>query len=376
MAIFHLTAKIIGRKAGQSSIACAAYRSGEAIEDTRTREVHRYGRPERVAHAEILAPADAPAWATSRADLWNQVELREKRKDAQLAREFEVALPAELSLDQQRELARSWIAAEITPAGAIADLAIHVDKAVRNPHAHIMATMRPVSADGWGAQKLRQWEDRAALARWRESWAAHTNAALERAGFEARVDHRSHADRGLEEEPTIKEGYAARRRVALGLDSARVAENAAIHARNLSLREHLARSLAKAIAKRARSSQAADALRDLVRGRAAASLLDQARLAPTVPPTASKGPAPGRPSLLDQARLAPTVPPTASKGAAPGRSSLLDQARLVPAAPPTVSKGPAPKRPVRPAVQPPVEVEDGLSIEAQAAFLAAQQRGR
>lgn len=245
MAIYHLTAQIFGRKAGRSSVACAAYRSGEVLVDTRTGETYRFARAERVAHKEIIAPLDAPAWATSRADLWNQVETRERRKDAQLAREFEVALPRELSLDQQRELVRGWIEAEITPAGAVADLAIHHDKAGQNPHCHIMTTMRPVSADGWGPQKLRQWEDRSALAQWRASWAEHTNAALERAGVDDRVDHRSHADRGLEEEPTQKEGAAARGMEARGQISDRMEENRRIRSMNLSIRERVARAAKK-----------------------------------------------------------------------------------------------------------------------------------
>lgn len=243
MAIYHLTAKIIGRKAGQSSVACAAYRSGEELADTRTGEIFRFARSERVAHAEIIAPIDAPAWATSRADLWNQVETRERRKDAQLAREFEVALPRELSLAQQRELVCGWIAAEITPAGAIADVAIHHDKDGNNPHAHVMTTMRAVSAEGWGAQKLRHWEDRSVLAGWRASWADHMNAALERAGVRERVDHRSHADRGLEEKPTQKEGAAARGMEVRGQISDRMEKNRRIRAINRRIRERVVQTV-------------------------------------------------------------------------------------------------------------------------------------
>lgn len=245
MAIYHLSAKIIGRKAGQSSVACAAYRAGEELADKRTGETFRFARSERVAHTQIIAPGDAPTWALDRADLWNQVEARERRKDAQLAREFEVALPRELTLDQQRELVCGWIEAQITPAGAVVDLAIHHDKEGNNPHAHIMTTLRAVSADGWGAQKLRQWEDRSALAQWRASWAEHTNAALERAGVADRVDHRSHADRDLKEEPSKKEGPAARAMEARGLVSDRMEANRRIRAMNLRIRERLAKAARK-----------------------------------------------------------------------------------------------------------------------------------
>lgn len=232
MAIYHLEAQIFSRTAGRSAVACAAYRSGEALHDEREGTTFSFPDSDRVAHCEILTPVDAPDWARSRASLWNQVEAREKRPDSQLAREFEVALPRELSLAQQLELLRGWVAAEITPAGAIADVAIHVDEDNNNPHAHVMTTMRAISAEGWDRLKIRAWEDRSALARWRESWATHTNAALERAAFKGRVDHRSHADRGLSLEPTQKEGPGARGRARRGQQSDRTAANAAIKARN------------------------------------------------------------------------------------------------------------------------------------------------
>lgn len=85
--------------------------------------------------------------------------------------------------------------------------------------------MRAVSADGWGVRKLCQWESRSALSGWHESWAEHTDAALDRASVGERIDHRSHADRGVEDEPTIKEDDRARRRLTLGLSSKRVAKN-------------------------------------------------------------------------------------------------------------------------------------------------------
>lgn len=283
MAIYHLSAKIIGRKAGQSSVACAAYRAGEELADKRTGETFRFARSERVAHTQIIAPGDAPTWALDRADLWNQVEARERRKDAQLAREFEVALPRELTLDQQRELVCGWIEAQITPAGAVVDLAIHHDKEGNNPHAHIMTTMRAVSADGWGAQKLRQWEDRSALAQWRASWAEHTNAALERAGVADRVDHRSHADRGLEEEPTQKEGAAARGMEARGQISDRMEENRRIRSMNLSIRERVARAarkLKEAALAKVRAKGPTAPIRSTVRQQAEALAQEKKQAAP------------------------------------------------------------------------------------------------
>ena len=110
MAIYHFSAQIIGRSDGRSSVAAAAYRSGEALTDERTGTECRYDRRrERIAHTEILAPAGSPAWATDRNSLWNAVERGERRKDAQLAREFEIALPVELTEQQNQDLVRDWV---------------------------------------------------------------------------------------------------------------------------------------------------------------------------------------------------------------------------------------------------------------------------
>ena len=169
MAIYHLSAKIIGRQGGRraetraqsgrvrtsatNAVAAAAYRSGDELHDERTGSTYQYARAERVMHAEIVAPADAPEWARDRGQLWNSVEANERRKDAQLAREIEVALPQELNLDQQRELLRDWVSREFTSAGAVADFAIHHDSDGKNPHAHIMTTMRGIGPEGWSRQK-------------------------------------------------------------------------------------------------------------------------------------------------------------------------------------------------------------------------------
>jgi len=331
MPIYHLHAKIIGRATGQSAIAAAAYRSGEVIEDVRTGERHKHGRAERVAHTEIIAPADAPEWARNRAEFWNQVEAREKRRDAQLAREFEVALPRELELEQQIELLRSFVASELTPHGIVADVAIHRDKKNRNPHAHIMSSQRALFADGWAPLKLREFEDRSMMERWRKSWADHTNAALERAGIAERVDHRSHADRGLEELPTIKEGYGARLRVERGLESDRAAINNDIRARNKKIRERIALALAA-------TKNSARAL--------AASLTKPKR--PVAGGTVEQARAMARERLKAQgpaaAQQALPQGPVAAKPAAPSKSA---KAALT-----AISKGPAASQPTAPAVSP------------------------
>lgn len=237
MAIYHLEAQIIGRTDGRSAIACAAYRSGEAITDVRTGTAHKHGDADRVAHTEIVAPVGAPDWTTDRSQLWNRVEAGEKRKNSQLSREFEIALPNELTLDQQRTLLRGWVQAELTPHGVIADIAIHIEpkknraarrsdhakaKKARNDHAHIMTTMRALADDGEGfGDKLRNLNWNGTIERWRASWQEHANAALELAGSEARIDHRSNEARGLGI-AMIKEGPGARRRQVSGRTSDRV----------------------------------------------------------------------------------------------------------------------------------------------------------
>jgi ATP-dependent exoDNAse (exonuclease V) alpha subunit len=119
MAIYHLTAKPISRASGRSATAASAYRSGERIPDARTGLIFDYGKKRGIDHTEIIAPDNAPAWASVRPKLWNAVEHSEKRKDSQLAREVEVALPVELNLDQQRELVRGFVRSQFVSVGMV-----------------------------------------------------------------------------------------------------------------------------------------------------------------------------------------------------------------------------------------------------------------
>ena len=204
MAIYHLSAKPISRATGRSATGAAAYRAGETITDERTGLVFDYGKKRGIDHSEIMAPANAPEWAHDRAKLWNAVEHSEKRKDSQVAREVEVALPTELNLDQQRELVRSFARSQFVDAGMVADIAIHHAKG-ENPHAHILLTMRDIGPDGFG-QKNRSWNDKALLQNWREAWEVQTNQALERAGHSVRIDHRTLAEQGIDRIPQIHIG--------------------------------------------------------------------------------------------------------------------------------------------------------------------------
>lgn len=207
MAIYHCSAKVIGRSSGRSATGAAAYRAGEKIVDHRTGLIHDYTRKGGVDHAQIIAPANAPEWATDRSALWNEVEAVEKRKDAQLCREVEVAIPRELTVEQQRQLVLDFAREQFVARGMVADVAFHHQDG-ENPHAHILLTTRTIGPDGFG-QKAREWNDKQLLEQWRSQWAEHANRALERAGHAERIDHRSLADQGIDRQPTQHLGPTA-----------------------------------------------------------------------------------------------------------------------------------------------------------------------
>ena len=193
MAIYHLHAQIISRKAGRSAVACAAYRAGQKLQDERTGEQFDYTRKRSVMESMILAPESAPEWVRDRERLWNQVEAAEKRKDAQLAREMDIALPSELTREQRRELIKSFVEEQFVERGMVADVAIHkADRPgdLRNHHAHVMLTMRHIDEQGFGKKAL-EWNDWGNLKEWREQWEKAVNRDLERTGHESRIDHRT-----------------------------------------------------------------------------------------------------------------------------------------------------------------------------------------
>ena len=215
VAIYHLSVKTVSRSAGRSSTAAAAYRAGVEITDERTGEVHDYRRKAGVESAEIFLPDSAPKWATDRAKLWNAAEQAETRKNSTVAREFEIALPAELTPSQRERLAHDFTKAIVQKYGFAADCAIHApgkDGDSKNHHAHILCTTRKLTAEGFAA-KTRELDDRATgaaqVVEVRELFANMTNAALERAGQVARVDHRSLEAQGIDREASIHLGPAA-----------------------------------------------------------------------------------------------------------------------------------------------------------------------
>jgi len=211
MAIFRLEAKVFSReKRGRSVIAAAAYRAGTKLKDELRDKIFDYARRTKgVISSTILAPEGAPGWVFNQGQLWNAVEAGEKRVDAQLAREFILALPKELSAEAQFQTAVDWARKELVTSGMVAEVSLHHDKAGRNPHVHILCTMRRIEGEKFSAKKPREWNDVALLVKQRESWAEAVNAALEKAGRDERVDHRSLKDRGLDRLPEPKIGVAA-----------------------------------------------------------------------------------------------------------------------------------------------------------------------
>jgi ATP-dependent exoDNAse (exonuclease V) alpha subunit len=188
-----------------SAVAAAAYRAGAKLMDERHRRAHDYRPRSGVAASFILTPPQASAWMSEREALWNSCEAIERRKDSCVARELEVALPRELSLDAHIALVTGFVLEQLISRGVVADVAIHQGPARdggTNPHAHILFTTRPVLKDGSGfSKKDRGLERRETLAQWREFWQDHINRALNDAGETARVDHRTLAQQGSARTP-------------------------------------------------------------------------------------------------------------------------------------------------------------------------------
>lgn len=207
----HFDVQVISRRAGQSVVAAAAYRSGEVLTDERAGKTFDYSRKEDVVHAEIMAPAGTPDWANNRAMLWNKVEASEKRKDAQLARNIIAALPRELDQAQNLALMRGYIQENFIAKGMIADFAIHESEAgdgLKNPHAHILITMRPLAGDEFG-KKNRDWNHKNTLKGWRHSWEELTNKHLELAGSPERLSLKSYEAQGKNKLPQVHLGEDA-----------------------------------------------------------------------------------------------------------------------------------------------------------------------
>ena len=219
--MYHLSVKTISRANGSSAAASAAYRSGQEVTNERTGEVHDYTRKQGVEHTEIVASPAAPEWANNRSVLWSAAEQAEKRKDATVAREFQVAIPKELTREQGIALVREFAAELVDKHRFAADIAIHKDdpkkwdgseKGFIGYHAHILCSTRRLTAEGFN-EKTRELDGMKAgrehIQHWRERWEIVANKHLQIAGHEQRIDHRSLKDQGIEGAPTKHLGVDA-----------------------------------------------------------------------------------------------------------------------------------------------------------------------
>jgi len=236
LAIYHLSMKPVSRATGRSAVASMAYRAGEKLTNERDGITHDYTAKQGVEHAEIVLPEGVNAdWARDRSDLWNAAEFAEKRKDARVAREFEIALPHELSAEQRLEATREFAQDLANRYGAAVDFAIHAPhdaSDVRNHHAHVMMTTRQVGENGLGEKTYLERENKWLLSNdlpttdmqlldIRQRWEGIANERLAMAGLDIRIDHRSHMERGLEIAPTEHMGVHATQMERRGLDVSR-----------------------------------------------------------------------------------------------------------------------------------------------------------
>ena len=190
MAIFHLDFKIVKRSEGMTSVAKAAYHARTRITDDRIGQVFDFSHRTDLHGHIILAPVSAPSHIVeSSSALWNEVERVERQNNGQTARYFDVAIPVELNNDDKKNLVVEYCQKNFVDKGMIADIAFH-DLDSKNPHAHVMLTLKTITAAGFG-KKDRSWNDKKMVVQWRESWATMSNSYLEAAGSEERIDHRS-----------------------------------------------------------------------------------------------------------------------------------------------------------------------------------------
>ncbi|HFH9137660.1 TPA: MobQ family relaxase [Streptococcus agalactiae] len=235
---FHFSVNIISRGKGKSAVASAAYISGEKIKNEWDGVTHDYTRKEKVLVKNIILPDHIPKEFNDRSTLWNKVEMAEKNSNAQLARQFIIGLPKELTLSENKNLVERFIKENLTSQGMIVDYAIHDESQDKNGniHCHIMTIMRPINEKGEflakskkeyildekgekilnknGKPKTRKvelttWNDKGNVEKWRENFSDLCNKYLERAGAEKRVDHRSFKRQGIKQIPTIHLGASA-----------------------------------------------------------------------------------------------------------------------------------------------------------------------
>lgn len=241
MADYRLSAQVISRADGRSAVAAAAYRAGVDLTDERTGTVHDFRRKGGVEDAWISAPEAAPEWASDRAQLWNNVEASERRKDAQVARELQLSLPHELTFEQRKALVADFVNTELVARGMVVDIAMHSPSRGgddRNFHAHLMLTTREIGPDGFG-KKERDWNKTEVLEQWRQAWAETQNRHLrQHLGERApQVTHLSLRDQGKEQIATHHLGPAATEMERRGVSTARGDLNRSARDRNQAVAE-------------------------------------------------------------------------------------------------------------------------------------------
>lgn len=247
MAIYHFSVKTISRSDGRSAVAAAAYRSGSKLVCEKTGDVKDYTRKSGVEHSQIFAPDFADSTLLDRNTLWNTVEKAERRKDAVVAREFEIAFPHELSKEQRQEMLAEICNRLVKKHGVIVDAAIHTphqskDGDNKNYHAHILFSPRSIDPDfGFFAKKKYRDFNKECSSEtvnfWREEFAEITNQYLEKAGVESRVDHRSYVEQGNGLTPTLHEGPAVTEMRRKGIDSEVAKLNDAIKLQNAEIKK-------------------------------------------------------------------------------------------------------------------------------------------
>ena len=242
MAIFHFSVKAISRSAGRSAVACSAYRSAEKLEDHYQGKIQDYTQKIGVESKTIYAPENTKKELLERQDLWNAVEQVERRKDATLAREFEIAFPHEFNEFQRQELLDELCQEIVKKHDVIVDACIHAPHTKsgsdeRNFHAHIMFTSRQIDPQtgDFAKKKNRDFNkehSRETVSHWREYFAELTNHHLEKNGFADRIDHRSYKNRGIDLEATQHEGPQVTQLRRQGIDTEISLKNDAIRERN------------------------------------------------------------------------------------------------------------------------------------------------
>lgn len=229
MAIYHFSVKTISRSAGRSAVACSAYRSGEKLIDERQGKEQDYTKKTGVEFTKIYAPKNTNPELLDRNQLWNTVEKVERRKDANLAREFEIAFPHELNQQQREQMLNDLCQELVQRHGVIVDAAIHAPHTKsgsddRNYHAHIMFTGRQIDLETGDFAKKRNRDfnkenSSQTVNEWRKTFADLTNQHLAKAGYLSKVDHRSHVDQGNGLQATIHEGSKVTQLRRQGIDT-------------------------------------------------------------------------------------------------------------------------------------------------------------